>query len=241
MIKFDDPYCYPGTDVLKNKHDLRDSQHALEIEREYSLLRRRELELDPVRGTFGLTHLQEIHRRLYQDVWDWAGQLRTVEITKGESHFLPIHFFLNAGEELSKFLQSTGLLTNPDIIDEDFIAQAADLLEKVNYIHPFREGNGRTQRAYLDQIGELSGRTFAWRNISKLDNERTSIRAFKKGSGEPFRALLEQALEPPMDGLSILDDELYQVSSPIAVATPPAVPSATNAHPEREDYDTSTE
>ncbi|MET4097710.1 hypothetical protein ABIB51_004666, partial [Arthrobacter sp. UYCu712] len=53
MIKFDDPYCYPGTEVLKNKQDLRDSQHALEIEREYSLLRRREIELDPVRGWLG--------------------------------------------------------------------------------------------------------------------------------------------------------------------------------------------
>ncbi|MGX9901303.1 Fic/DOC family protein [Arthrobacter sp. SA17] len=221
MPTFDDPYCYPGTEVLKNKQVLRDSQHALEIEREYSLLRRRELELNPVQGTFGLAHLQEIHRRLYQDVWDWAGQLRTVEITKGDSHFLQTHFFRNAGVDLSKFLQSTELLTNPDITDEDFIAQAADLLEKVNYIHPFREGNGRAQRAYLDQIAELSGRTFAWRNISKLDNERASIRAFKKGCGEPFRVLLEQALEPPMDGLSILDDELYQVSSPIAGASPP--------------------
>ena len=101
-----------------------------------------------MQGTFGLAHLQEIHRRLYQDVWDWAGQLRTVEITKGDSQFLQSHFFLNAGEDLTRFLQTTELLTNPDITDGDFIAQAADLLEKVNYIHPFREGNGRTQRAY---------------------------------------------------------------------------------------------
>lgn len=235
MTNFDDPYCYPGTAVLKNKQDLRDAQHALEIEREYSLLRRREIELKPVRGTFGLDHLQEIHRRLYQDVWDWAGQLRTVEITKGDSHFLQTQFFMHVGEDLSKFLQTTELLTNPEISDEAFIAQAADLLEKVNYVHPFREGNGRTQRTYLDQIAELSGRTFAWRNVSKIDNERTSIRAFRKGSGEPFRVLLEQALEPPLDGLSILDDELYQVSSPIAVASPPAVPTAASVHPKTED------
>ncbi|KUM35512.1 hypothetical protein AR689_15955 [Arthrobacter sp. EpRS71] len=88
MTQFDDPYCYPGTSVLKNRQDLREPQGALEIEREYSLLRRRELEVKPVQGNFGLDHLQEIHRRLYQDVWDWAGRLRTVEITKGDSHFL---------------------------------------------------------------------------------------------------------------------------------------------------------
>ena len=234
MSRFDDPYCYPGTSVLKNKQDLRDAQGALEIEREFSLLRRRELEVKPVRGNFDLDHLQEIHRRLYQDVWLWAGQLRTVEITKGDSSFLQMQFFLSAGEDLIKFLRSTELLTNPDIADESFIAQASDLLEKVNYIHPFREGNGRTQRTYLDQIAGLSGRTFAWRNISKLDNERTSIRAFKKGSGEPFRILLEQALEPPMDGLSILDDDLYRVSPPAAVTNPPSSPSAAYLHPERE-------
>ncbi|MFL0422589.1 MULTISPECIES: Fic family protein [Kocuria] len=59
------------------------------------------------------------------------------------------------------------------------VEQASTLLEQVNYVHPFREGNGRTQRAYLDQIAALSGRTLSWRNIGRIENERASIRAFR--------------------------------------------------------------
>ena len=81
-------------------------------------------------------------------------------------------------------------------------------------MHPFREGNGRTQRAYLDQIAALSGRTLSWRNIGRIENERASIRAFNEGTGAPFKPLIEEILKPPLDGLSLLDEELYRASNP---------------------------
>lgn len=178
-----------------------------------SLMRRRELEVEPVVGSFDLDHLCEIHRRLYQDVWEWAGRLRTVEIVKGSSRFHDSARIGTAFQGIHEWLErETSLLSDPGIGHESFVEQISDLLEKVNYIHPFRDGNGRAQRAYLDQIAALSGRSLAWRNVGKLENERASIRAFNQGSGEPFRGLIEEALKPPLDGLSLLDDALYRAS-----------------------------
>lgn len=91
---------------------------------------------------------------------------------------------------------------------------ASDLLEKMNYVHPFREGNGRTQRAFLDQVAALSGRRLAWRNVTAREHLTASIRAFAAGDGAPFRPILELVRQPPLDGLSPLDPSVYQVSKP---------------------------
>lgn len=223
MSDFQDPYVYPGTNLLRNLQDEYSPERAAAAERDFSLLRRRELELRPVnpsRGaannnSFDLRHLKEIHRRLYQDVWAWAGEIRAVEINKGSSHFHQSERIESAFAGVHDWLvNDTALLSNPKIDDETFIKQAADLLEKVNYIHPFREGNGRTQRAYLDQVASISGRTLSWRNIEPRENIRASIASMQTGSGEPLESLLREALKPPVDGLGLLDEDVYAVSPP---------------------------
>ncbi|MDF2664328.1 MAG: toxin-antitoxin system, toxin component [Microbacterium sp.] len=83
-----------------------------------------------------------------------------------------------------------------------------------SYIHPFREGNGRTQRAFLDQVARVSGRRLAWRNVTSREHLTASIRAFNAGNGEPFRPILELVRQPPLDGLSPLDPSVYQVTKP---------------------------
>ena len=219
MSDFEDPYLYPDTNLLRNLSDEHDPVAANAKERDFSLLRRRELDLRPVNpgsnGTgFDLRHLREIHRRLYQDVWAWAGKIRTVEISKGSSTFHPNAYIETAFANLHVWLvHDTELLSNPKIDDDTFVKQAAELLEKVNYLHPFREGNGRTQRAYLDQVAGISGRKLSWRNIDSRQNLRASIAAFDQGSGEPFEALLRDALRPPMDGLELLGPEAYIASA----------------------------
>lgn len=214
MGEFIDPYLYPGTEVPQNIPGIRDPQAASRFERRETLVRRRELERDPVQGDFDLAHLCEIHRRLYQDVWEWAGQIRTVVISKGASTFLHPSRIEAAFGGIHEDLRHSALLIDSGIPDGDFVKQISDLWEKVNYVYPFREGNGRTQRAYLDQIAALSGRTLSWRNIGRIENERASIRAFNHGTGEPFEPLIEEILKPPLDGLSLLDEELYRVSNP---------------------------
>lgn len=209
MTEITDPYVYPGTDVLRNTVGLMDPDDAFRFERNMSFARRRQLEINPVQGGFDLRHLCRIHRQLYQDVWDWAGQIRTVEISKGSSQFHPHTLIrLAFAGEVEKFLASSALLSNPHVNDDAFVHDAAELLSMVNYIHAFREGNGRTQRAYIDQIAGLSGRRLTWRNVSRLDNEQASIRAFNSATGAPLEPMLSAALEPPAAGSAVLGGEI---------------------------------
>ena len=81
---FEDPtYCYPGTDVLRNKLGIHDSDELSSAEAGITLLRIMDLARNPVAGKFDSDHLREIHRRLFSDIYDWAGEYRTVEISKG--------------------------------------------------------------------------------------------------------------------------------------------------------------
>ena len=84
MSKTDDPYVYPGTTTLRNLLGLTDPVDLDRVERLYTVDRATQ----PIpRGALDLTHLRAIHRHLFQDVYDWAGELRTVEISKGRQQF----------------------------------------------------------------------------------------------------------------------------------------------------------
>jgi len=210
---FVDPYVYPSTTILKNLLDERDRSRLERKEYQLTLARRMELEAAPIAGPFDLTRWAETHRRLFQDVYAWAGRIRTVEISKGSSHFHASSLIPAAAESTFDWLAASGLL-EPTIDESTFVVRASDLLEKMNDIHPFREGNGRTQRAFLDQVARVSDRRLAWRNVTSREHLTASIRAFIAGNGEPFRPILELVRQPPLDGLSVLDPSVYQVTKP---------------------------
>jgi len=216
--EFVDPYTYPDSSVLRNRLGLRTQRELTEAEYRLTFGRRVELVRDPIEGSFDLTRLQETHRRLFQDIFEWAGQLRTVEIAKGTSHFLPFSLIHTAADDTFGWLGESGLLL-PDIDDQTFVRQGASLLEKVNYIHPFREGNGRTQRAFLDQVAAVSGRKLAWRNIDTHDHLLASIRSFNEADGAAFEPILRRALQPPLDGLDPLDSGLYLATGASAASS----------------------
>lgn len=86
---FEDPYTYPGTGVLRNLLGIRDKDELNEAEYRLTWARRQQLYRQPIQGSFDLAHLQAIHRHLFQDLLDWAGELRTVNISKADSDFHP--------------------------------------------------------------------------------------------------------------------------------------------------------
>lgn len=146
----DDPYVYPGTTVLRNKLNIRSAAALDRVERR--LVADRAEEGIPT-GDFDLPHLQAIHRHLFQDVYEWAGQVRTVEISKG-------------GHQFRQYIQTGMDYVHRQIVAErylaglsrkDFAAKAGEVIGNVNYVHPFREGNGRTQLQYLKQLAERAG------------------------------------------------------------------------------------
>ncbi len=93
-------------------------------------------------GKYNLQHLQAFHRRLFGDVYIWAGSLRSVELSKGSTAFMAHSRLRSAGEQLLNGISEKGMLVG--LRREVMLDELTVLLSNLNYLHPFREGNGRT-------------------------------------------------------------------------------------------------
>ncbi len=160
----DDPYVWPGTAVLRNKLGISDEDELDYRERELVSMRRRE---GIPAGRFDLKHLRAIHRQLFQDVYDWAGELRTVEISRGGSQFQLRRFMEVGMADVHRRLVAADFLRRLE--PDAFVRQAAEIIGDVNYVHPFRDGNGRTQLLYLDQLAEQAGHPL---DLTRLTRDR---------------------------------------------------------------------
>lgn len=151
-----DPYVYAGTKVLRNKLGLRDFDELWDAERAITGVTAAELEANPIDGEFDLAHLQAIHRALFSDVYDWAGIIREKGfIAKGNSLFCAAEFILPYSDDLFSKLKAENNLQGLD--REEFIQRAAFYISEINALHPFREGNGRTQRIFINQLARQAG------------------------------------------------------------------------------------
>ncbi|HMO77224.1 MAG TPA: Fic family protein [Sphingopyxis sp.] len=152
---FADPYCYKGSFVLKNRAGLRDAALLEAFELEMTALRAEE----PLPGgRFGSRHYRAIHRHLFQDVYRWAGRYRTVRTAKDGATFCYPEHIAEQMEILFARLISGPLSGGAD--RAAFVAAAARFIGELNAIHPFREGNGRTQLTFLFLVGERAGHPF---------------------------------------------------------------------------------
>ena len=163
-IQDEDPYLIPGSTCLINSLDITDTQLLNEAEEKISAAAYAELIQSPAVPTFDLHHLCLIHQRLFGDIYPWAGIPRYTEIAKGGVLFLPYRLIEAKAIEVFDDLHAENLLR--DLPMADFATRAGYFLARINAMHPFREGNGRTQRILLDQLAELSGFAFAWSAIS---------------------------------------------------------------------------
>ena len=151
----DDPYVYPGTYVLKNKAGLADPDALERFERLQTVERHATLSFDIPMNVEGY---QAIHHHLFQDVYDWAGQVRTINIAKvgaDNIEFMPGPLVgVNMKRVFGELNADTCLR---DLDPDTFAYRAAVYLEDYNHIHPFRDGNGRTMRAFLKALGHQAG------------------------------------------------------------------------------------
>jgi cell filamentation protein len=149
----DPDYCYPPDyTVLRNRLGIRGAAELDAAERD--LVTQRLTEPVP-HGDFDLDHLTAIHHHLFQDVYDWAGEIRTVSITKGHSEFQHPHFIETGMRDVHRRLLERRYLM--ELSPNEFAEQAGTIIGDVNYVHPFREGNGRAQFQYLDQLAQRAG------------------------------------------------------------------------------------
>jgi cell filamentation protein len=183
-----DPYCYPSTTVLKNIPGLH-TQSELDAFELVSTMQRAEEPLPS--GNLGVRHYQAIHRYLFQDVYRWAGQFRTVRMAKDGSAFCyPEHIKREMAALLADLTARRGLRGHSR---DQFAKEAAEFIATLNAIHPFREGNGRTQTLFLAVIADRAGHPI---DLEKLDAEpflAAMVRSFQ-GEMTPLAAQIRHLL-----------------------------------------------
>jgi len=157
----EDPYTYKNSTVLVNKLDLRTQEELDAFEVEISSARAEE----PLpEGSLDFEHYRAIHHHLFQDVYNWAGQPRTVRISKGGNPFCYPENIEDQATELFGELRKSDYLRNLD--PQRLADRAAHFLAKLNAIHAVSEGNGRSQLTFFALLADYAGHPL---NLDKLD------------------------------------------------------------------------
>jgi cell filamentation protein len=192
MTENSDPYLYPGTNVLKNLRGLTDPKQLARFEARSTHRRIAELIDTPMPGRFDIVHLKAIHRYIFQDVYEWAGQFRTVNISKG-GHLFGIAAFLEpALQQILEKLAMENYLAHLDAAT--FADRAAYFLGELNAAHPFREGNGRTQREFIREVGLQAGQYIDWRATTPEKMTEASRLSHVSGDASLFARMLRASM-----------------------------------------------
>jgi cell filamentation protein len=183
----DDVYCIPGTAVLKNKAGITDQNFLDEYEGDFTAIRLLELTQNPIEGAFDLAHLCKIHQYLFQDVFEWAGKIRSVDIIRGDSRFCNVRQIQSYSNTVFSALAAEKYLVNLE--PKAFVRRLAHFLSEINAIHPFREGNGRVQRLFISQLAEQAGYPL---DFSALDQAELYpvMQASFLGNEQPLKDLI---------------------------------------------------
>lgn len=188
-----DPYVYPGSSCLRNRLAIRDPDALTRLEADQTAIILAQLGRERLVGRYDLVHLRAFHRRIFGDIYAWAGELRTVSIAKERSLFaLPEHIESYLRRVLSELAGEQFLR---GLSREEFVDRVTHYHAELNAVHPFREGNGRTQRAFLGQLALDAGYHIAW---ARLDAERNleASRASLQGDNRLLQAMLNELVEP---------------------------------------------
>jgi cell filamentation protein len=184
-----DPYCYPGTTILINRLGTQD--HATLEAFEAEMTSDRASEPLPS-GRVGYTHYCAIHRHLFQDVYAWAGKIRTVRIAKDGSAFCyPEHI----DAQMRRLFAALAKARHLKGLDAGaFASKAAHFLAELNAIHPFREGNGRAQLSFLTVLAERAEHPLALERLEPGAILKATIISFS-GNEKPLAKIIRQLID----------------------------------------------
>lgn len=188
-----DPYTDPATGVLRNRFGIIDPQRLAEAEAGVTLVAIAELGVRILPGSYDLRHLQEFHRVIFGELYEWAGELRTVGIAKTDPFCLPQHiesYSTGVFAELARENFLRGLSRGA------FLDRLTYFFAEINAIHPFREGNGRTQRAFFHQLSREAGWPVDWSLLDPAVNNKACA-ASLRGDNHLLRALLDSLVAQP--------------------------------------------
>ena len=184
--------CYPGTSVLVNKLDIRDPKQLEENETLITSVKTLQIEMQPITTEPDFAYLKYLHRTLFEELYNWAGEIRTINISKMRTAFCPADQIESTSQAI--FTRLCGCSYFRGLPRDVLITELADLYDSLNYLHPFREGNGRTQRLYFRRLAQWIGHNL---NFSVVDSDRMMVATIRASAGvmddlyQIFREILQ--------------------------------------------------
>ena len=185
--------CYEGTTCLINKLNITDEETLKNIEAAITFAKISELEQTPINGNFDFEHYQSIHKYIFEDLYDWAGKIRDVDLSKKGTSFTLAKDIESLAERCFARLKKENYFETDNF--DLFIENIVDFYCVSNMLHPFREGNGRTQRVFIAQLIRKNGFDI---DFSEIDNDELIIATIHAANGvtdylkDIFRQIIKQ-------------------------------------------------
>lgn len=167
--------CYEGTTCLINKFGIMDEHKLAQIEGQIAFAKGSELECHPIQGNFDFAHYKAIHRYLFEDIYEWAGKTRHIDISKKGTRFAKSEEIEQLAAACFERLKNENYFKGQSF--DKFIDSITDFYCVTNMLHPFREGNGRTQRIFLAQLIRFAGYNIHFSNIDTDELMTATIHA----------------------------------------------------------------
>lgn len=172
--EWDKEYCYPNSNVLINKLNIKTHDELVAAEREITSLKIAVAKSQPIEGNFDLEHLKKIHEFIFEDIYSWAGWLRHVNISKGNQFCLADNLEMYGNNIFDKLKADNYLIDYQGSVPHAL----AYYLSEINVLHPFREGNGRTQRLFIEYLAKNAGYSVDFSNVSAKEMIVASAESF---------------------------------------------------------------
>ena len=166
-------YCYPDSNVLKNKLNIRENKLLKTAEEEITLIKQMELLKNPIKGNFSKAHLMNIHKFIFEDIYSFAGKIRKEQISKADTLFYPPDLIDRELDKVFAKIKEKNMIKETD--EEKVFDNLAYVMAELNIIHPFREGNGRSIREFIRLMAKRMGYDLNWGNADKEELLEASI------------------------------------------------------------------
>ena len=178
--------------ILSNKLGIKDNYSLNKAERRYSAIRAIELRQKSFKK-FSFDTLKKMHKEIFQDVYDWAGKTRNVNIAKGKTFFCPMENINSFANDIFNKLEKQNYLKG--LNQDEFCQKAAELFGDINALHPFREGNGRTQREFIYHLAKNAGYEL---DLNKTDKNKYMVASIESmlTSNKKMVDLMKSVIKP---------------------------------------------
>lgn len=173
--------CYENSTVLINKFDIRDDKQLAIMEQGLTSIQITKALTEIPFENVDFEFYKALHKFVFADIYEWAGKIRTVDLSKKGTVFCSAEKINERGAALFNRLKQNNYLKNFD--GDEFISEFTGLYCDLNYLHPFREGNGRIQRLFLSLLVSDMGKEL---DFSEIDTDLLMIATIKSVSGDIF-------------------------------------------------------